>query len=38
MADEKEKIISVDPTVDKLLLKAKADGCETAFDRVAEGQ
>jgi carbon-monoxide dehydrogenase catalytic subunit len=38
MADEKEKIISVDPTVGKLLQKAKADGCETAFDRVAEGQ
>ena len=38
MADEKEKLISVDPTVGKLLEKAKADGCETAFDRVADGQ
>jgi carbon-monoxide dehydrogenase catalytic subunit len=40
MADEsKEKMkISVDPTVGKLLEKAHADGCETAFDRVAEGQ
>jgi carbon-monoxide dehydrogenase catalytic subunit len=37
MADEIKKI-SVDPTVDKLIAKAKADGCETAFDRVAEGQ
>ncbi|HUT54277.1 MAG TPA: anaerobic carbon-monoxide dehydrogenase catalytic subunit [bacterium] len=40
MADEsKEKMkISVDPAVGKLLEKAHADGCETAFDRVAEGQ
>ena len=46
MADDKEKKsgfdpkaeVSVDPTVGKLLEKAVADGCETAFKRVAEGQ
>ncbi len=39
MAEDKEKKpVSVDPTVGKLLDKAAADGCETAFDRVATGQ
>jgi len=46
MADDKEKKsgfdpkaeVSVDPTVGKLLEKAVADGCETVFQRVAEGQ
>jgi len=39
MAESKEKKpVSVDPTVEKLLEKAHADGCETAFDRVAGGQ
>ncbi len=39
MADEEKKeIISVDPTVAPLLEKAKADGCDTCFDRVREGQ
>jgi carbon-monoxide dehydrogenase catalytic subunit len=38
MAEEKKDVISVDPTVEKMLEKAKGDGCETAFDRVREGQ
>jgi anaerobic carbon-monoxide dehydrogenase catalytic subunit len=45
MADEKKTEkgfdpakASVDPTVEPLLRKAAADGCETAFDRAAEGQ
>jgi carbon-monoxide dehydrogenase catalytic subunit len=45
MADEKDskkgfdpKDVSVDPTVAPLLEKALNDGCETSFQRVAEGQ
>jgi len=44
MADEKKEqacdpaSVSVDPTVEPLLKKAAADGCETVFDRVATGQ
>ena len=40
MADEKneKKKVSVDPTVEILWEKAKKDGCELVFDRVAEGQ
>jgi anaerobic carbon-monoxide dehydrogenase catalytic subunit len=45
MADEKKTEkgfdpakVSVDPTVEPLLKKAAADGCETAWDRAAEGQ
>ncbi len=43
MADEKKQgcdpsCVSVDPTVEPLLKKACADGCETVFDRVATGQ